>query len=218
MFKELRNKIERKNKELALKNKEISEIKKQLQQISNDAIGIKKNFDKRKDNVDGLKKIIKKQEDDIEFLNRQVDTKDQLIRHLTSVVEKKNDEILLLNKKADSGFEKDKPSLKNDTGNVSVMRSKTGQMNLSNDIDWVTQDLMNEKSVKLSEDERMFRLLNMIYPEDVSDIELVKKELGVSDSELKNLVNSMVSKGFLRFTDENEAEITPTGINYVTSH
>jgi len=63
-------------------------------------------------------------------------------------------------------------------------------------------------------DEKQYQLLKMIYLDDI-DLEFVVNNLGISENELKSLVDELVERGFLQFISDDEAEITEVGINYL---
>lgn len=60
------------------------------------------------------------------------------------------------------------------------------------------------------------RLLKIIYLDDV-DAEHVTNNMKISDIELKFIVNDLVKLGLLKYTSNDEIELTDEGIYYITS-
>ena len=56
----------------------------------------------------------------------------------------------------------------------------------------------------------------MMYLDDV-DSDHVKNTMRISDDQLDNLVNNLIDKGFLKYSSNNEVELTREGIYYITS-
>ena len=67
---------------------------------------------------------------------------------------------------------------------------------------------------KEEHDEKQYQLLKMMQLNDVNK-EFVTKNLGITESELKSLVDELVERGFIQLISDDEAEITEIGINYL---
>jgi len=59
-------------------------------------------------------------------------------------------------------------------------------------------------------------LMKIMYSKDV-DAEFVTDKLGISSNELRSLVDELVKRGLLRYTTDDEAELTEQGIKYIES-
>jgi PKD repeat protein len=58
-------------------------------------------------------------------------------------------------------------------------------------------------------------LMKIMYSDDV-DAKFATDQLGISAEKLKTLVDKLVKRGLLRYTSDNEVEITEQGIKYIT--
>ena len=63
-------------------------------------------------------------------------------------------------------------------------------------------------------EETQYQLLKMMYLDDI-DTEFVVNNLGISESELKSLVDELIERGFIQLISDDEAEITDIGIRYL---
>lgn len=63
-------------------------------------------------------------------------------------------------------------------------------------------------------DEKQYQLLKMMYNDDVN-IDYALNSLKISENELMYLVDELVELGFLKYTSDDEAEITEEGISYL---
>ncbi len=82
----------------------------------------------------------------------------------------------------------------------------------------------NQPSTMIDEDagmktrgDLMLEMLEMIYPDDITDVSLVTRSLNLSTDELWYLINEMVDLGFLSFTSDNDVEITEMGVRFINS-
>jgi len=57
--------------------------------------------------------------------------------------------------------------------------------------------------------------MKIMYSDDV-DAKFATDELGISTETLKTLVDKLVKRGLLRYTSDNEVEITEQGIKHIT--
>jgi len=64
------------------------------------------------------------------------------------------------------------------------------------------------------QDEKQYQLLKMMYNQDVNS-EYAIKTLEISENELMYLVDELVELGYLKYTADDEAEITEEGISYL---
>ena len=80
-----------------------------------------------------------------------------------------------------------------------------------------TSTMINEDPGVKTKGDLMLELLEMIYPEDITDVSLVTRSLNLSTDELWYLINDMVDLGFLNFTSNNDVEITDMGIRFINS-
>ena len=64
--------------------------------------------------------------------------------------------------------------------------------------------------------EKQYQLLKMMYMDDVDSIHAVNT-LGISENELNSLVEELVELGFLRYTSDDEVELTRKGIKQIKS-
>ncbi len=58
--------------------------------------------------------------------------------------------------------------------------------------------------------------MKIMYSKDV-DAEFVTDKLGISSNELRSLVDELVKRGLLRYTTDDEVELTEQGIKYIES-
>ncbi len=60
-------------------------------------------------------------------------------------------------------------------------------------------------------------LLKMMYLDDV-DSDHVKSKMRISDNELEKLVDGLLDLGLVKYSSNNEIELTREGIYYITSN
>jgi predicted transcriptional regulator len=80
-----------------------------------------------------------------------------------------------------------------------------------------TSTMINEDVSMKTKGDLMLELLEMIYPDDITDVSLVTRSLNLSTDELWYLINDMIDLGFLSFTSDNDVEITDMGVRFINS-
>lgn len=113
---------------------------------------------------------------------------------------------------------------------IKIFKNKIGQKNTSIEEDNI--DLIEEKPMgyierinQLSQriqlmveeeerDEKQYKLLKMMQLDDI-DAEFVINNLGVTESELKTLVDELIERGFIQYVPNEEVELTEVGIRYI---
>lgn len=63
-------------------------------------------------------------------------------------------------------------------------------------------------------DAKKYQLLKMMYNDDVN-VNLALNTLNISENELEYLVDELIDLGFVKYTADDEVEITEEGISYL---
>lgn len=72
-------------------------------------------------------------------------------------------------------------------------------------------------STKYEPNSRETVLLKMMYLDDV-DSDYVKSKMRISDNELEKLVEGLLDLGLVKYSSNNEIELTREGVYYITSN
>jgi len=94
---------------------------------------------------------------------------------------------------------------------------KTTSNNLEEEVDELLSEVeKNRYKIAEAEVETLLsELMKIMYSDDV-DAKFATDKLGISTETLKTLVDKLVKRGLLRYTSDNEVEITEQGIKHIT--
>ena len=95
---------------------------------------------------------------------------------------------------------------------------ETTNKNIDNEVEELLLDLENKHSkiIEHGVEEISSDLIKIMYSEDV-DSDFVTEQLGISFEELQALVDILVKHGLLRYSSEDELELTEKAIRYIES-